>query len=204
MRNNNNENSVPMEDYEEIRRQRMMKNASVMASLGLIDAGRNMLERNTEKCFVGNGGYRVEAEKGHALYDTVTSLHEDRKRHSNRWRGRQAAKGRQSPQKPIRTSKRLRGLGVDVIDSEKDKISGSESDFTANIDHIVSKGKKRVLLKLDPTITYVAPFTLLSIQTTILDLGVIHRGPWAQRYWSSKGCMFHHAYPVSILCNLTT
>jgi hypothetical protein len=24
----------------------------------------------------------------------------------------------------------------------------------------------------------------------------VHRGTWAQRYWSSPGCLFHHAYPV--------
>ena len=24
----------------------------------------------------------------------------------------------------------------------------------------------------------------------------MHRGAWAPRYWSSPGCLFHHAYPV--------
>ena len=28
------------------------------------------------------------------------------------------------------------------------------------------------------------------------DIGKIHRGAWAQRYWSSSGCLFHHAYPL--------
>lgn len=27
-------------------------------------------------------------------------------------------------------------------------------------------------------------------------MGTVHRGAWAQRYWSSAGCLFHHAYPV--------
>ena len=43
---------------------------------------------------------------------------------------------------------------------------------------------------------YAAPFTLRSIGTTVLELGAVHRGAWAQRYWSSPGCLFHHAYPV--------
>jgi hypothetical protein len=30
----------------------------------------------------------------------------------------------------------------------------------------------------------------------VWDLGRIHRGAWAHRYWSSSGCLFHHAYPV--------
>ena len=31
---------------------------------------------------------------------------------------------------------------------------------------------------------------------TVWDLGHIHRGAWAHRYWSNSGCLFHHAYPV--------
>ena len=28
------------------------------------------------------------------------------------------------------------------------------------------------------------------------ELGQIFRGPWAETFWSSHGCLFHHAYPV--------
>lgn len=31
---------------------------------------------------------------------------------------------------------------------------------------------------------------------TVWELGQIHRGAWAHRFWSSSGCLFHHAYPV--------
>ena len=24
----------------------------------------------------------------------------------------------------------------------------------------------------------------------------MYRGPWAERFWSSHGCSYHHAYPV--------
>ena len=30
---------------------------------------------------------------------------------------------------------------------------------------------------------------------TVWELGAVHRGAWAPRYWSSPGCLFHHAYP---------
>ncbi|KAK9819083.1 hypothetical protein WJX81_007711 [Elliptochloris bilobata] len=43
--------------------------------------------------------------------------------------------------------------------------------------------------------TIVAPFSLRSIGVTVWELGGIHRGAWAPRYWSSPGCLFHHAYP---------
>ena len=33
-------------------------------------------------------------------------------------------------------------------------------------------------------------------ETTVEALGEVYRGPWAQRFWSSHGCSFHHAYPV--------
>lgn len=32
--------------------------------------------------------------------------------------------------------------------------------------------------------------------TTVWELGAIYQGPWAQRFWSSAGCLFHHAYPI--------
>ena len=31
---------------------------------------------------------------------------------------------------------------------------------------------------------------------TVLEVGAIHRAAFSPRYWSSKGCLFHHAYPV--------
>lgn len=31
---------------------------------------------------------------------------------------------------------------------------------------------------------------------TVWELGRLHRGAWAHRYWSNPGCLYHHAYPV--------
>lgn len=28
------------------------------------------------------------------------------------------------------------------------------------------------------------------------ELGEVYRGPWSQNYWSSGGCLYHHAYPI--------
>eukprot|EP00958_Prasinococcus_capsulatus_P012620 scaffold1269_cov400-Prasinococcus_capsulatus_cf.AAC.2 len=44
--------------------------------------------------------------------------------------------------------------------------------------------------------TVAGSFYLVSIGVTIHDIGHIHRGPFAQRYWSRKGCLYHHPYPV--------
>lgn len=33
-------------------------------------------------------------------------------------------------------------------------------------------------------------------RTTVWDVGSLHRGAFAHRYWSSKGCLYHHAYPI--------
>ncbi|KAL6768114.1 hypothetical protein ACKKBF_B37855 [Auxenochlorella protothecoides x Auxenochlorella symbiontica] len=48
-----------------------------------------------------------------------------------------------------------------------------------------------------------APFTLRSIGVTVWDLGCIHRAAWADRYWSSPGCLYHHAYPVGYRASKT-
>lgn len=41
-----------------------------------------------------------------------------------------------------------------------------------------------------------SPVSLATSGVTVWELGDIYRGPWAHRYWSSSGCLFHHAYPV--------
>ena len=33
-------------------------------------------------------------------------------------------------------------------------------------------------------------------EVTVWELGQMYRGPWAETFWSSHGCLFHHAYPV--------
>lgn len=94
------------------------------------------------------------------------------------------------PPGPPRASKRLRGCNAPEVDASKEepRIEGGSNTVT--------EGKRKEKLTLDPNTAYAAPFTLASIGTTVWELGAIHRGPWAQRYWSSSQCLFHHAYPV--------
>lgn len=47
-----------------------------------------------------------------------------------------------------------------------------------------------------PGTSFSPPFTLRSVDVVVHALGTVHRGAWAQRYWSSAGCLYHHAYPV--------
>lgn len=64
---------------------------------------------------------------------------------------------------------------------------------------VVGSGKKRGLEFPDPANFaghVAAPFSLASIGVTVLDLGAVHRASFAPRYWSSRGCLYHHAYPV--------
>ena len=59
------------------------------------------------------------------------------------------------------------------------------------------EAKRRGLVRVPaPNTRYAAPFHARSADVTVLDLGAVHRGAWARRYWSSTGCLYHHAYPV--------
>jgi hypothetical protein len=107
----------------------------------------------------------------------------------------------QPPAPAARASKRLKGeqalpehLSVDVAKAELQE-EEEENDYAQQVQ---SYNKKRLAipLQLDPNVSYAPPFTIRSINTTILDLGHVHRGEWAHRYWSNKGCLYHHAYPV--------
>lgn len=95
---------------------------------------------------------------------------------------------------PARTSKRLQGeqalpatLAAELARAE---VEAAPSPGTA------FRGTSRRLITLPLNTTYAAPFTLRSLGITVLELGEVHRGPWAENYWSSGGCLHHHAYPV--------
>ncbi|KAJ3257347.1 hypothetical protein HK103_004567 [Boothiomyces macroporosus] len=50
----------------------------------------------------------------------------------------------------------------------------------------------------DHTITVSFPFTLLSIQVTVWNLGKLVDDP---RYWSSAACQYRHPYPIGYTCS---
>ena len=59
-----------------------------------------------------------------------------------------------------------------------------------------SRGVRVALPEPSDTFSVSAPFTLRSIGVTVWELGTIQRASFAPRFWSSRGCLFHHAYPV--------
>lgn len=101
------------------------------------------------------------------------------------------AKIEQAPQ-PARVSLRLQGAEAlaehQAVQSAREEIAKESY-----------KSQKRTALplQLDSQVTYTTPFTTRSKEiVTILELGKVHRGAWAERYWSNPGCLYHHAYPV--------
>ena len=98
---------------------------------------------------------------------------------------------------PARASKRIRGEApapqaeVETVDPAR---SADGAGGTSNASYTVSS-RARIQAEL-PRHVVAAPFTLTSIGTTVVSLGSIYRGEWRQRWWSNRGCLFHHAYPV--------
>ncbi|KAK9804458.1 hypothetical protein WJX73_004005 [Symbiochloris irregularis] len=88
-----------------------------------------------------------------------------------------------------RTSKRIRGQSAPDA-----KAVSLAIETAASLPQEQTKSKPKLTLDQQQSIT--APFTLRSIGTTVWDLGEVWRGCWSQNYWSSSGCLFHHAYPV--------
>ena len=174
-----------------------MKNKEKMISLGLLDASNQLL-----------GGLPSSSWSREDLSLIQEGHGPGQRPNARRKRGSTTPWKMRSPAKPLRESKRLRGIAAIDAAGPGDLDWGAHRHGTQCISLSLNnedlrprdRAKKIITksLKLDKNITFAAPFTLLSIQTTIWDLGAIFRGPWAQRYWSSKGCMFHHAYPVSI------
>uniref|UniRef100_A0A383VQI9 FYR C-terminal domain-containing protein n=1 Tax=Tetradesmus obliquus TaxID=3088 RepID=A0A383VQI9_TETOB len=86
---------------------------------------------------------------------------------------------------PARTSRRARGMHAE---------DAAGSDAT---DADAAAAAKPAAPRFELTATqYAAPFTITSIGVTVLELGQVYRGPWQQQYWSSRGALFRHAYPV--------
>ena len=111
---------------------------------------------------------------------------------------------RSRPAPPERTSRRLRGFNADGTPADKPVVVRSLAE-----DSFPGEGgiKRRGLAFPDPAnypdCHVAAPFSLASIGVTVLDLGVVHRAAFAPRYWSSKGCLYHHAYPVGYRASKT-
>ncbi len=86
---------------------------------------------------------------------------------------------------PKRRSKRLRDV------EEVVKVEGYRVE-----DERPAKRSRCIRFDDMSCMTIVAPFSILSERITVLDLGRIHRGSYAHKYWSSSGSRYHHLYPV--------
>ena len=108
-----------------------------------------------------------------------------------------ASKRAREPAAPARTSRRLRGIDVSGEPTATPVRVVSYAEHASDANH---HNKRRGLAFPDPASfpgsEIAAPFTLRSIGVTVHALGDVHRGAFAGRYWSSPGCLFHHAYPV--------
>jgi len=169
---------APSTEYEAERARRIAENRSRMEQLGLLKASQ---------AFVGSAEYAQSAQR-------TARAPRRKKARSNPKEIRSAV--------PPRESKRLRGHKA--VDPDNSVVGTRTEAHTAETqeEHVkaplgyTSKGTARKLLTLNTNTTYAAPFTLRSIETTIWELGTIHRGAWAPSYWSNRNCLFHHAYPV--------
>ena len=107
-----------------------------------------------------------------------------------------ASKRAREPAAPARASRRLRGIDVSGEPSATPVRAVSYAEQASD----TTQHKRRGLAFPDPASfpgsEIAAPFTLRSIGVTVHALGDVHRGAFAGRYWSSPGCLFHHAYPV--------
>jgi hypothetical protein len=96
---------------------------------------------------------------------------------------------------PKRRSKRLRDASTQ--DGNGQETRDPSMKASDDVEERPTKRSRYIAydeLSMMPTV--VAPFSLLSERITVLDLGRVHRSSYANKYWSSSGCRFHHAYPV--------
>ena len=103
---------------------------------------------------------------------------------------------------PSRKSRRIRGERVEPV-----KDSSSHETRALDSEGVPERGtfslslvNGRPKLGGPRAATYLhdvaGSFYLISIGVTVHDIGKVYRGPFAQRYWSRKGCLHHHPYPV--------
>lgn len=173
----------PLTDYEQEREARIAENRQKMAQLGLLEASA-MWTSSCRRTRHSAGGVGPEQQQGPRLKKAKTVSTRSPTRRSNR-----LAYGRASA--PIGNEDyRAPNAVAEKKSNEGNDIGNSLTGFTRK-----GTPRRSVVLPASGT-TIVAPFSLRSIGTTVWELGTLYRGPWSKRYWSSTGCLYHHAYPV--------
>jgi hypothetical protein len=172
----------PLTDYEQERAAKIAENRRKMAQLGLLEASAKW----TSSCgrTRHSAGWVGTEQQGPRLKKAKTVSTRSPTRRSNR-----LASGRVNA--PIGNEDYRAPIPV------ADKKSNEDNDIGSTLIGFTRKGTPRrsVVLPASST-TIIAPFSLRSIGTTVWELGTLYGGPWSKRYWSSAGCLYHHAYPI--------
>ena len=137
-----------------------------------------------------------ERLKSLGVTETVDALRKTRKKRvQRRARSRAAQKpvDMETEVEPTRRSKRLR-----EYDEASEHVDFARLDEAP--DEVRRPKKRSRLLSFNDhemsCLQITTPFTLRAEKVTVLELGSVWRDQYAQNYWSSTGCKFHHAYPV--------
>ncbi|KAL4857760.1 hypothetical protein ACK3TF_002179 [Chlorella vulgaris] len=157
--------------YEAQRAQRILDNRRKMEQMGLLEAAHGLAAPTLAPSELQPGAEVAPRLKSRKVQQAV----------------------QQGAQGPSRLSRRLRG--VNALD-QKAAAAEARAEAEAEGAARVRGAAARKPLVLVEGVQLSAPFSLRSIGVTVWELGQVHRGTWAQRYWSSPGCLFHHAYPV--------
>ena len=190
-----------MNEYEAERARRIAANKERMRALGLgagsraFDSALAPIDPNARR-----------------ILDPSNGAKRPRKRYERAAAARLNGGGFGASAPPARESRRLRGYRADSREiAPGDKARPIvDVDGTRHADASLERGavaavekdgaKRRGIAFPDPrdrpNSTVVAPFTLASTRVTVVSLGAIHRGPFPRNYWSSKGCIYHHPFPV--------
>ena len=134
-----------------------------------------------------------ERLKSLGVTETVDALRKTRKKRvQRRARSRAAQKpvDMETEVEPTRRSKRLR-----EYDEASEHVDFARLDEAP--DEVRRPKKRSRLLSFNDhemsCLQITTPFTLRAEKVTVLELGSVWRDQYAQNYWSSTGCKFHHA-----------
>ncbi|KAJ3268183.1 hypothetical protein HDV01_003347 [Terramyces sp. JEL0728] len=97
----------------------------------------------------------------------------------------------------IRKSTRL-NKDKDTVEEPQDRIDNEETSFEPFYKKRMETSFRAVFQNSDHAITVSFPFTLLSIQVTVWNLGKLVDD---ERYWSSSSCQYKHPYPIGYTCS---
>jgi hypothetical protein len=162
--------------YEAEREARIAANKAKLHQLGLAQASHALA------CSAGHRALPESVARGGAAQP----------------RAKPRARQSRPPPEPARLSKRLRGEAAPAAAAAAAAARAEAAADAADAAALgtTRKGAARRQVVIPEGTTFDGPFSLRSIATTVWELGQVHRGAWAHRFWSSPGCLYHHAYPV--------